>query len=186
MPDRREVFESLYGAWRLAFLDQSGMKYFNLSFEGFWRSFFAAVLIAPAFAVLVAQKLAGRPGPLDLGWATLVQAFAYALSWAAFPLAAVALTPLLGLGRQYVALIVALNWASVLQVGAFLAAFLVELAAPRLLDGLMLLLVTGAILFYQWFVTRAALQSTGGVALMLVLVDLVLNTAINISADHLM
>jgi hypothetical protein len=51
---------------------------------------------------------------------------------------------------------------------------------------LILLLVTGAILFYQWFVTRAALQSTGGVALMLVLVDLVLNTAINLSAEHLM
>jgi hypothetical protein len=186
MPDRREVFESLYGAWRLAFLDQSGMSYFNLSFEGFWRSFFAAVLVAPAFAVLVAQKLAGRPGPLDLGWATLVQALAYALSWAAFPLAALVLTQLLGLGRNYVALIVALNWATVLQVGVFLAALMVELAAPGSLDGLILLLVTGAILFYQWFVTRAALQSTGGVALLLVLVDLVLNTAINLSAEHLM
>ena len=126
MPDRREVFESLYGAWRLAFLDQSGMKHFNLSFEGFWRSFFAAVLIAPAFAILVAQKLAARPGPLDLGWATLVQGFAYALSWAAFPLAAVVLTQLLGLSRNYVALIIALNWAAVLQVGVFLAAVLIE------------------------------------------------------------
>jgi hypothetical protein len=73
-----------------------------------------------------------------------------------------------------------------LQVGVFLAAVMVELVAPGLLDGLVLLLVTGGILFYQWFVTRAALQSTGGVALMLVLVDLVLNTAINVSAERLM
>jgi hypothetical protein len=186
MPDRREVFESLYGAWRLAFLDQSGMRHFNLSFEGFWRSFFAAVLVAPAFAVLVGQKLAGRPGPIDLGWAALVQAFAYAFSWAAFPLAALVLTQLLGLSRNYVALIIALNWATVLQVGVFLAAIVIELAAPGLLDGLIVLLVTGAVLFYQWFVTRAALQSTGGVALLLVLVDLVLNTAINVSAERLM
>ncbi len=186
MPDRREVFASLYGAWRLAFLDQSGMRHFNLTVDGFWRSFFAAVLVAPAFAILVAQKLASVPGPLDLGWATLVQALAYALSWAAFPLAAVVLTQLLGLSRNYVALIIALNWATVLQVGVFLAAVVVELAAPGLLDGLILLLVTGAILFYQWFVTRAALQSTGGVALLLVLVDLVLNTAINLSAERLM
>ena len=41
-------------------------------------------------------------------------------------------------------------------------------------------------LFYQWFVARTALQTTGGVALLMVLVDLVLNTAINLSADRLM
>ncbi len=185
MPDRKEVLESLYGAWRLAFLDRSGMKHFNLSFEGFWRSFFAAVLVAPGFALLIAQKLVARPGPLDLGWATFVQALAYALSWAAFPLAAVVLTQLFGLSRNYVPLIVALNWASVLQVGAFLAAVAISMAAPGVFDGLLPLLVTGAILFYQWFVTRAALESTGGVALLLVLVDLILNGAISLSADRL-
>jgi len=53
------------------------------------------------------------------------------------------------------------------------------------LEGLIMLLVTGGILFYQWFVTRSALQTTGGVALMLVLIDLVLNSAISVSADRL-
>ena len=186
MPDRKEVLESLYGAYRLAFLDQSGMRHFNLSFEGFWRSFFAALLVAPGFGVLVAHRLSARAEAFDLGWAALVQIFAYGLSWAAFPLAAVVLTQLLGLGRNYVALIVALNWAAVLQVGVLLAAVVFELVVPGLLDGLMLLLVTGGLLFYQWFVTRAALQTTGGIALLLVLVDLVLNTAINLSTDRLM
>ncbi len=186
MPDRKEVLHSLYGAYRLAFLDQSGMRHFNLSVDGFWRSFFAAVLVAPGFALLVAEKLDARPGPLDLGWAALVQIVAYGLSWAAFPLAAVLLTQLLGLSRNYVALIIALNWASVLQVGVFLSALMLELMMPGLVDGLILLLVTGAILFYQWFVTRAALETTGGIALLLVLVDLILNTAINLSAERLM
>lgn len=186
MPDRKEVFQSLYGAYRLAFLDQSGMGHFNLSVEGFWRSFFAAVLVAPGFALLVAQKLSVRPEPLDLGWATLVQTLAYALSWAAFPLAAVVLTHLLGLSRHYVALIVALNWAAVVQVAVFLGTVAIGLVVPGVLEGLLLLVVTGAILFYQWFVTRTALQTSGGVALMLVLVDLVLNTAINLSAERIM
>jgi hypothetical protein len=184
MPDRKEVLESLYGACRLAFLDRSGMKHFNLSFEGFWRSFFAAVIVAPAFALLIAEELSARPGSFDLGWATLVQILAYVLSWAAFPLAAVVLTQLLGLSRNYVPLIVALNWATVLQVGAFLAAVVLGLAIP-VVDGLLPMLMTGAALFYQWFVTRAALETSGGIALMLVLVDLVLNTAISVSADHL-
>jgi hypothetical protein len=55
-----------------------------------------------------------------------------------------------------------------------------------MLEGLVLLIITGGILFYQWFVTRTALQTTGGIALLMVLVDLVLNTTINLSADRLM
>jgi hypothetical protein len=185
MPDRGEVISSLYGACRLALMDRSGLAYLNLTFEGFWRSFFAAVLAAPGFALLAAQKLAARPEPLDPGWATLVQLLAYGLSWAAFPLAAVMLTRLLGLSQNYVALIVALNWSAVVQLVVFLAALLLGLALPGLLDQLIMMLVTCGILFYQWFVTRSALQTTGGVALMLVLVDLVLNSAIHVSADRL-
>jgi hypothetical protein len=185
MPDREEVLSALYGAYRLAWLDVSGMTYFNLTVEGFWRSFFAAVLVAPGFAVLILQKLVARPDPFDPGWAMLVQILAYGLSWAAFPLAAVALTRLLGLSHNYVPLIVALNWGAVLQVMVFLTAVVVGLALPGVLEGLIMLLVTGGILFYQWFVTRSALQTTGGVALMLVLIDLVLNSAISVSADRL-
>ena len=186
MPDRQEVLRSLYGAYRLAFLDPSGMTHFNLTVDGFWRSFFAAVLVAPGFAVLVAEKLLARPEPLDLGWAAVVQALAYVLSWAAFPLVALALTQLLGLSRNYVPLIVALNWAAVLQIVVFLAAVVLGLLLPDVLEGLIMLIVTGGILFYQWFVTRTALQTTGGIALMIILIDLVLNTAINLSAERLM
>jgi hypothetical protein len=186
MPDREEVYRSLYGALRLAFLDPSGLAHFNFSIEGFWRSFFAAVLVAPGFAILIAQKLLARAEPFDPGWATLVQLLAYGLSWAAFPLAAVALTRLLGVSQNYVPLIVALNWGAVLQVVAFLTAVLIGLALPGLLEGLIMLLVTGGILFYQWFITRSALQTSGGIALMLVLIDLVLNSAINATADRLM
>jgi hypothetical protein len=185
MPDREEVYHSVYGAYRLAFLDPSGMTFFNLSVDGFWRSFFAAVLVAPGFVLLVAQKLTARSDALDLGWAMLVQILAYGLMWAAFPVVALVLTQLLGLARNYVPLIVAINWAAVLQLAVLLAAMLLGLLLPAL-EGLVLLVVTGGLLFYQWFVIRTALQTTGGVALLMVLVDLVLNTTINLSADRLM
>jgi hypothetical protein len=185
MPDRAEVLRSLYGAYRLAFLDQSGLAHFNLSVDGFWRSFFAAVLVAPAFAVLIGQKLVARVEPFDPGWAVLVQILAYGLSWAAFPLVAVGLTRLLSLSHNYVPLIVALNWGAVLQVTVLLAAVIVGLALPGVLEGLIMLLVTGGVLFYQWFVIRSALQTTGGIALMVVLIDLVLNAAISVSAERL-
>ena len=185
MPDREEVYRSIYGAYRLAFLDPSGMAYFNLSVDGFWRSFFAAVLVAPGYVLLVAQKLTAQPDVLDLGWAILVQTLAYGLIWAAFPLVALVLAQLLGLSRNYVPLIVAVNWAAVLQLGVLLAAMALGLLLPAL-EGLVLLVVTGGLLFYQWFVIRTALRTTGGIALLMVLVDLVLNTTINLSVDRLM
>jgi hypothetical protein len=199
MPGREEVLRSLYGAWRLARLDRAGMTHFNLTIEGFWRSFFAAVLVAPGYAILVAQKLAERsevvPEDLpsaaatqtaDLGWVLLVQTLAYLIGWAAFPLAAAVLTWFLNLGRNYVALIVAANWAAVIQIGLFLSALVLTFVLPGPLAGLLVTAVTVSILFYQWFVTRTALETTGGIALALVLVDLLLNTVINLSAERLL
>jgi hypothetical protein len=185
MPSREEVLRSLNGAWRLAWLDRSGMRYFNLTVEGFWRSFFAAVLVAPGYALLVAQKLLGRSEEFSAVWALVVEITAYVVIWAAFPAVAVVLTQLLGLARNYSALIIAVNWAAVIQIAAFLVAVGLAFVVPPL-GSLLLTLATGAILFYQWFVIRTALETTGGLALVLVLVDLLVNLAINLSAERLL
>lgn len=198
MPDRAEIVSSLEGAWRLARLDRSGMTYFNLSVAGFWRSFFAAILVAPGYAVLVAQKLAesgaaspeaapsvAAAGEPAVVWTVVVQTLTYAMSWALFPIAAAIITWLLSLSRFYVALIVAGNWAAVLQMGAFIGVLALGYVLPAPLAPFLITLVTGGILFYQWFVVRTALQTGGGVALALVLVDLLLNTVLNIGADRL-
>ena len=186
IPDRAEVLRSLYGAWRLARADVSGMRHFNLSVEGFWRSFFAAIIVAPGYALLVAHRTLDRQEGYDLGSTAVIESIAYLAAWAAFPLVALVLTQLLGLGRHYVELIVAVNWAAVLQIAAFLAAVALSLFLPEGLGALLLAIVTGALMLYQWFVMRSALQTTGGVALSLVLVDLLLSTVINLTADRLL
>jgi hypothetical protein len=186
MPDREEIWSALFGAYRLAWFEPSGMTHFNLTFDGFWRSFFAAVLVAPAYAILVGMEVAAEPKPLDLGVLALTESIGYILAWAAFPLAAIVLTRLLGLGRNYVALIVALNWTAVLQTALFVAVVLLGPLLPSGLGTLLITLTTGAILVYQWFVIRTALQTTGGIALMLLLVDLVITSTINMAADRIL
>lgn len=199
MPDREEILRSLIGAWRLAKLDTQGMNEFDLSFTGFWHSFFAAVLVAPGYAILVAQRFStatpnvpeAPPSAVafesesGIGWILLVQTVTYLISWAAFPLLAAVATWLLDLGRNYVALIVAANWAAVIQIGAFLVALLLGAALPGI-GSVLLPLVTIGILLYQWFITRTALQTTAGIAFALVLADLLVNTAINLTADRLL
>jgi hypothetical protein len=186
MPDRAEVWSALFGAYRLAWFDPAGMAHFNLTFDGFWRSFFAAILVAPAYAVLIGLQVAARSEALDLGLLVVTESVGYVIAWSAFPVAAIPLTRLLGLGRNYVALIVALNWSAVLQTALFVGMVLLGAFLPGGLGVFLSTLTTGAILVYQWFVIRTALQTTGGIALMLLLVDLVLTSAVNLGTDHVL
>ncbi|MEM7025215.1 MAG: hypothetical protein AAF637_21900, partial [Pseudomonadota bacterium] len=160
IPDQQEVLRSIYGAYQLARMDRSGMGQFNLSVEGFWGSFFAAVIVAPGYALLVFQELAAREEEVDPVWAFLVETVAYGIGWAAFPVIAIFLTQLLGLSRNYAAMIIAANWAAVVQICVFLAAILLGSLLPAL-GGLAVFGATIAILFYQWFVIRTALDTTG-------------------------
>jgi hypothetical protein len=186
MPDRAEVLAALYGAYRLAWFDASGMTYFNLTVEGFWRSFFAAVLVAPAYAVLVGMQTAGETEEFNLALLLLREGIGYVMAWCAFPLVALVLTRLLGLDRNYVPLVVAHNWSAVLQTAAFVAVVLLGAVLAEGLGTLVVTLATGAILVYQWFVIRTALQSSGGIALMLLLVDLIVTSMISAFADRVL
>jgi hypothetical protein len=186
MPDREEVLSALYGAYRLAWFDCSGMSYFNLTVEGFWRSFFAAVLVAPAYAILVGMQASSEAEDFNLALLILSEGIGYVLAWCAFPIAALVLTRLLGLDRHYVALIVAHNWSAVLQTAVFVLVVLLGVILPEGLNTLVVTLTTGAILVYQWFVIRTALQSSGGIALMLLLVDLVVTSMISAGADRVL
>ncbi len=185
MPDLAYVTRSVYGAWRLALLDPDGMRFFELSIPGFWRSFFAAVVVAPAFAVLVALRVEHETevGPdLDLGPFLVLKLVAYAVTWAAFPLAMIVLARLLALSAFYVPFIIAYNWSAVIQIAVFLLTSLIKASGllPETVAGLLMMIATMAILFYQWFVARVALQTTGFIAAGLVAFDLLLGILIDV------
>jgi hypothetical protein len=184
MPDRAEVLSALYGAYRLAWFDISGMTFFNLTVDGFWRSFFAAVLVAPAYAVLVGLRIPVED--VNIALVLVTESIGYVLAWCAFPIVALVLTRLLGLDRNYVALIVAHNWSAVLQMAAFVAVILLGGILPAAVGTLLVAATTLAILVYQWFVIRTALRTSGGVALMLLLVDLVITSIISAGADRVL
>ena len=42
---RHEVLLSLYGVWRLFLRDPRGIEWLDVSIEGFWKSFFCAVVV---------------------------------------------------------------------------------------------------------------------------------------------
>lgn len=180
MISAREVATSLYGALRLARLDAGGMAFFNRSAAGFWRSFFAAVIVAPGYAALTIRDLdpalAARPVRVFL-----VEAIGYVIGWVAFPLVMAYFCDLLQRDERYVGFIVAYNWAVVVQMAAFLV--VIGIASAPVLAGLAADLLTFAafvaILFYQWFIARTALGIETGKAIVVVGIDLALVVLIN-------
>lgn len=162
-----ELRDSLWGAWRFAHLDPTGIRWFNLSSDGFLRSFFAAVLIAPAYFLVAWVGSLPAPDPAAPAPRSIVaDLISYPLLWLVFPLLlAVAAKPL-GLSRQYAAGVIALNWAQVVIMGVMLPITLLALTGALGPFGPLLYLTAyAASLYYTWFVLRTSLETTGGIAL---------------------
>ncbi|MCX7353505.1 MAG: hypothetical protein NTY59_01485 [Alphaproteobacteria bacterium] len=166
MSRAREAAYALFGAYRLARLDPSGLQYFNATVRGFWRSFLAALIVAPGYAILIGLELTETADAASLDWGSiaLVQAVFYAISWTAFPLAMHYLTALIDRHEDYVGYIVAYNWAAVVQMGVMLPAAALQAMIPGDVGGLIMLPVVAATAFYQWFIARTALRISRGTA----------------------
>ena len=188
IPDRTEIFNSIYGAWRLARLDPSGMRYFSLTIEGFWRSFFAAIVVAPIYIYIrvirpAAPVVEGAP-PVDAAPNLVVDIGAYIVGWVAFPVLMILLARLLNVSGQYVSFIVAYNWANVVQWALFgvAATIAAALGAETGLGAVLNLAALAAVLFYQWFIARTALMTSAYVAAGIVVIDVLLGLIINFAA----
>ncbi len=185
MPSLGELASALYGAWRLMRFDKGGMAWFDVSIAGFWRSFLAAAIVAPFYAVLIALELGARGDAFDAGWAGVVSAAAYVATWAAFPIAAIFITRLLALSRRYVPLIVAYNWANVAQTLVYVPVILIAAsgAVPDAAAQTLVVAATLYVLAYQWFVTRTALETTPltatGVVILQVAIDILIHQGAN-------
>ena len=176
-----EIGPALYGAWRLAHLDPDGMRYFDSSVTGFWRSFRVAVLAAPFWIIILAVDLASLPA--TGGWFRFVVAetIGYVILWVAFPLAAFYLTFLTDRQREYFVFITALNWASLIQLSVQMPAHVLA-SLPLMPAGLGDILIYGAdlaALVYEWFITRTALRLSGFGAVGFVVVDFLIGSVVN-------
>ncbi|HEX6978637.1 MAG TPA: hypothetical protein VF342_05010 [Alphaproteobacteria bacterium] len=183
----REISFSLFGAWRLAHLDRSGMQYFDISIAGFWRSFWAAVVVLPAYLILVILRVAERPIAAGPARIAAIELIGYVIGWTAFPLASWYVVSALGRAERYLGYIVAYNWANVLQVCLYVPVAVVG-GSGLLPDAIAMLLgvaAIAAVLYYQYFIARTALDLDAVPAIGLVLMDMILGVLISSTVDAL-
>ena len=184
IPDRAEIVSSFIGAWRLFRMDPDAMRWFNTSMDGFWRSFFAAVLALPSFVFAFAfqfSDMVEAPNPIA---AVVLGAIAYAASWVVFPVIAALVVRPMGYGHHYVPYIVARNWAGALVAQAYLAAeiliFLGIFAGD--LGGFIKIILFVVTLWYGFMVARIALSATFSLATAMI----VLSTALDVLIGYLL
>jgi hypothetical protein len=188
VPTLLETAHGIYGAWRLAWLDRNAMALFDQSVDGFWKSFFAAVIVAPGQLYIVLGHLRDSQTESSALSITLIESLGYALGWLAFPVAMLPLVQLMQREQHYIGFIVAGNWATVLQIGVVLPVLVLGHAGAipaALLDELTLVTLV-LVLAYKWFIARFALSITGLPAAGIVLLDVVIAMLIAVVTDSML
>ena len=178
----RELSSGLYGAWRLAHGDRAGLGYFDASVNGAMRSFHAALVALPVAALFLGLDLTQQEITTPGLRIALVFLLAFALDWAAFPLAVLALAPMMNCDDHVLRYIPALNWARVLELVVLLPAAVVGVTEAGGMGALLRFILMMIVLVYHWFVAKAALEVTGRQAAFLVGLNLVMGFIISLWA----
>ena len=188
MPSANDIASGIYGAWRLALRDPGALAYFDRTPAGFWKSFFAALIVLPAYALVVSLGL--EPEEMEAGIFRIAAAHlvAYVIGWSAFPLVVDQICNVMDKRAKFIGFIVAYNWAQVLQMALYLPVAVLT-AAEVLPQGATALLNMSAymlILTYQWYVARTVLEVRPLFAVGVVAVDLALSILLNIIAREML
>ena len=184
-PAAPTVAAALYGAWRLLRFDPDGLQAFRADAEAFWQSFFAAIIALPGYAILVGLHLGGQDTAADWASTVVLHGLAYVMSWTAFPLITYYASLNMDRAANWIGFVVALNWSKVLQMAIYLPLVLVANTGVfgQAGGGFLTLVGFVAVIVYQWFVTRAALDCPGASAAGLTAVDVILGLLITTMTD---
>jgi hypothetical protein len=183
-----EVQLAVGGALRLACGDRRGLGFFDVSLDGFWRSFRAAAICYPMYVFLLSSRVTSVQWAAT-GWPTviLVETIAYVVAWVAFPLLMLHIAHWLGRDHRFLAFMVAYNWSQVPQtvlltiIGLDAATGLFPPNVVRFAEAIALI----AVLVYEWYIARVALAVSGPQAALVVVVDVVLGTTLGRVAQGL-
>jgi hypothetical protein len=179
----REAMQSLRSAIGILRHEPSALDGFNLSIEGFWRSFSVIVALLPAAWVTV---LSGEKLTLSNSQAETPPTFAQGsllllVLLVLWPVVAAGLARFFGLGGHYLRYVIAYNWLSLPLTALMLIPNLLYLGG---IIGPGLLAVFGVVtyviaLFYSWYIARIAFETTGVIAFAFLVADLALTIGLS-------
>ena len=183
-----EVRWAMTGCLRLARGDRRGLEYFDRSLDGFWRSFMSAFLSYPFFLILLTMRVSladwKAAGGLPI---ILIETIGYVISWVAFPLIMLSVLRWIGREHRFFDFMVPYNWCQLPQSILFVVIGLQSEseALGSSLSQILEFAAAIAVLVYEWYIARVALETSAAAAALVVLVDLVLGVVVTRAAGGL-
>jgi hypothetical protein len=183
-----DIRNTLTGSFLLAKRDTSGLQFFDVSIDGFWRSFLVVVPIAPFYVlyamqeIQIAHEMSGQGTFLvaNVGFIA-ARITLLVLDWFVFPVAMIFIARFLGLWQGYIPFIAIYNWSSLFII--------LVLAPPALLFYLGVisaqmtatinLFATLFVLYYRWYIAKTVLETAAMTATLIVVFDLVLSLLVH-------
>jgi hypothetical protein len=181
-PGWAEARLALAGTLRLARGDRGGMAYFDPSIDGFWHSFRAAAVCYPLYLILLTFPIEiGTGSEINETRLLAVETIHFVISWVAFPLAVLPIIDWLGRGDRFLPYMVAYNWCQVPQTMVFATIAMAGGVGLLSVDAVVVVdLFAGlATLVYEWYIARVGLALSGGRAVLIIAIDVVLATLLS-------
>lgn len=188
-----DIVRSLTGAWHIARRDPEAAQYFDLSTNGFFRSFAALALSLPL--ILIASVALWRMGQtidaigeVDFSAFAAVQVGGEALNWIVYLVVMTQVARHLALGASYSAYVITFNWGvlmtsglMLLPLGLFLIGIIGDQFAVMLTLPVFLLAA-----WYRWQIAREVLGATPSMALAILILDFVLGALLDQGLSRLL
>ena len=134
MPSIDDILRYMTGVWRMMMGKPDGIRFLDISADGFWNSFFAIAVALPALIVSwvgLVNELSTDPLGFGSRVSILIRLAMVDIGTWVLPLVILALVaPRAGIGGRFVAYVVASNWASAIIAWLMLPSALVRLFLP--------------------------------------------------------
>lgn len=159
----------------LAKQDEGALHRLDGSVDGFWKSFYAAVLLAPAYALMLWMGRYGQMEGIDVGAVFFVEATAYIGAWLFWPVLASEVCRVLDPKLDARTYIVACNWSElwIMLVRFPLLALLVSGVFSDGLYAMVSLITLLAVLYYRYLIARQTLPAETPFATGIAITDLI-------------
>lgn len=188
LPNSAEIRAAVRGLGLLLRGDDRALQFYDLSLEGFWRSFWLPLLLLAAYALVM------QPTEIELAAYDddrfvyiLVQVVKFLLGWLVYFALIAGISRIFGLGNRFGNFVILYNWAQAITTAAtlpVLASVSWELLPTSLLTGW-----STALLFaWLYIVVRVALHGLGAtmsLAIAVSVLDLLISLAMHRLVDLL-
>lgn len=180
----QEGLAAMRGCWRLMRRDPQADEDFNLTIDGFWRSFAMILpLMAMMYPIFISRHRFVSEGALDTVISpslNIGREYAYLIGLViAWPVVAALLAKVLGVGQTYIRYMVIYNWMTLPATAVALLPHLLHLVFGTIYPALILEEILFPFLLYlSWFVAKAGLRTSTPVAIAFVLAEYALTLGV--------